>query len=1159
MGNIMKKLLKQRNGKWHNNKGMTFVEVICAVAIFALVSTTIGGIIVFCARTYRKGISETSVQQEAQFAANNIGNIVKDACSVQYGEDGGQLVQNGEDFVKDEDDNPRRAAAGQTELSFITNKQKDQADGSVKKEIQYSIIYDYESKALTYEEINLATSESSGRQIMAQNIKDFKADTTDFKDTRTVKLTMTVEDESTGREIPMAYTMTSRNEVSEDITFASSSNAPVIIFLESDVILVPGETYSIPISVVGKEQLTTKNLESGAGTTGVDLGSITMDSVELTVPKDTTAAEGYVEVQTIDKKEDGTPKASSGTHIRIRKVNEIKVTYAINSEDAVDGNYESKDTQFIFYANVSGTNLAKSPGSSWDYSYKRAQAVVWSYHLEVGGNTYEFESDGSGGTNFTETPGIEQYITVVREKDGAGEEKPDGKPEIKEDVDKPSLKVRIMQDMPEDFVLTVTATSKHTDGVNKAGSKYPDDIHNVSGQVEIKPRETRIDGNEITLEPNETGEVLINMKGGRVTKAEDVSFAFHGATDLASDWNQTEPDFTGSGTKAKYDLATNTVQIKLGKDEMGVGSTYTFTIDVLIRGEKKSEITVHVRRLDQIWVQIIQDPNVAKTYDFRARLNVPRDMANDQATTKYLYDVMDDESLELAIRKQIVSQTLASRITWEYFDYSKDRNNPQHRDSVICMGGVGEKGAIIGSYSSEYDEYVIVNTSSSKKKESDAIKPARIEQDANGKWFIKQYPEIDLSLKDSSGKLAPNTELRVTIEMLHPQGTVDGMTINKTATAYHDIDIANGVGEWVVYASASIMGDGLVVADGFQRADDWDFACNSKSTTNDSDIPAMRTYFSDSIYNSTQRTFFRYKEEGTDWNGSNKQFRIMDSDGERAAFFSGNFGSRLFLPNKAYELEIVNVVYGTGPQGQKVIYWPQDESLLESGKGWKEAGYKLWDGTWGRNGTFWVEQTPGNWGNETMTYQQVYDMVKNTPQKPHNYLIPKTTIYFDRVENQWGNYETIDAKVKTVGSESSPKQLSNDASNQNYDKHFMVRVSPTSFNIDKTQLHFTAMIDKWENNNWVPMVSLKQDSSMNEGMYKWFLQVSVPRLDLYHVRADASGKYRIRNTLTGMTWTNISGGLFDSGSGRYHEYVVDSIDLFDMSDESGVMYIELNP
>lgn len=1123
MKSMIGKLLTQWHTYRQNNKGMTFVEVICAVAIFALVSSTIGGIIVFSARTYRKGISETSVQQEAQFAANNIGNIVKDACSVLYGENGGSLIKNGVD------DTGESTEAGMTELSFITNKNNG-------AEMQYSILYDPDSKTLTYEEINRSTAVSSGRQIMAQNIEEFKADTADFKNTRTVKLTITVKDESTGRTVPMAYTMTSRNEVSEDITFVSSSNDPVIIFIESDLVLVPGETYRIPISVVGK---LSQGLEPGGGTTGVDVGTITKEYVEVTVPKETTADSGYVQIQTKDKKEDGTtPKAQNGTTIRIRRVDDIKVTYAVNLNDAESGAYESNGAQYIFYANVSGSNLAKSPGSSWDSGYKVAQAASWKYELVAGGgiytaSTYVDETDKKVKVNAD--AGMEGYLEFL---------------EGMEDVDKPMLRLKLVQDMPDDFVLTVTATSKHTDGVNKADSKYPDDARNASGSVVISARLAKT----ITLEPNETGAVQLNLKGNWVTESDTVELKLKGNS------NKT-------GTMAMYNADEDKVYIKLANDETGGqdgAGRYTFTVDVWARGTKRSIITVHIRRLDQIWVQIIQDPKVAKTYDFRARLNVPQDTANDPATTQYLYDVMYDESLDLAARKQIVSQTLASRITWEYYDYSKDKNNPRHRDSVICMGGVGEKGAIIGSYNSEYDEYVIVNTSSSKKKESDAIKPARIEQDASGNWFIKQYPEIDLSLKDSSGKLPGNTELKVTIEMLHPQGIVDGVT-NRTGIAYHDMDIKNGTGEWIVYASASITGGGnsYVVADGFQRADEWNFASNEKPANagDKSSIPAIRTAcFFDGVYNSTQRSFFRYKEHGTEWDASNMQYHMMDSQGERDAFFSGNLGSRLFLPDKEYDLEIVNVVYSENANGgHKYIYWPQDESLLEAGRGWKEEGFSLWDGTWGYGG-----------GGNGPKYQDAYELVKNTPQMSYNYLIPRSEVFFERVvkyENEgdrpgWDKdiYETIPERTQTIGSQANPFAIKNVMSDpwdwNNGGRHLLFRLAPTAFNIEKTQEHFTAQIDRLENGVWVPMETLTNNNSLSRDKYNWTMQVSVPVFNIYQVGKQVSDTYRIRCIVTNMEWTRIAGKLLDPSDSRYTKYKVDVVNVYD--GETGVVYLKLN-
>ncbi len=1418
MGKMMRGLLTQWNESRKNNSGMTFVEVICAVAIFALVSSTIGGIIVFSARSYQRGISETTVQQEAQFAANNIGNIVKDACSVLYGESNQQFIQNGEDLVTNEDGTARVQLDGQTELSIITNK-----------EMQYSIMYVEDAKTLLYQEIDRKNPAVSGNvQLMAQNITAFEADTSDFKKTRTIKLTITVEDENTGRAIPMEYTMTSRNEVAANMTFESTSNDPVIIFLESDVILVPGETYSIPIVVVGK---LSQGLENGSSTSNVDVGTITTEYVDVTVPRDTTAEEGYVQIQTKDRAEDGTtPKAVNGTNIKIRRVRDIQLTYAINSQDAADGNYESNGAEYIFYANVDGSHLAKSPGSSWDSGYKRAQAVYWKYKIEVGGTAYEYEHDALGDHYFQYTgdtrnevssakADMEQYIMFVKSE---------------EDVDRPLLRVKLMQDMASDFVLTVTATSKHALGkdiagnnLNKAGSRYPDDAALTEGVCVIQPRATKlqIDANDLILEPNEDGRISIDVKGGST----DLDCYLYECTNAYGDTpaldaegepvpsakvlvarNNTDNDnaadaaYYGQTTYAKYISSTNEIKIHIGNNEVGnfyrwfrvgivpagkdpgdpdnpqngavfvrvrvrrveylkmsyrtpvstkaedhpdipplrKGATYLFKVDVQrwnlkkesalendmtqyispyaleihwefkkggnismqgkyvctdldTRIDKNGQVTtsndpskivagsyqneyLKIRSLQKtddgpsIVVELLQDfPGDAEftiyatalhplgTYDYngihyenrtgqkyndvsgwvslnsifdeptdivadptqgmsvadhRYELRVPIEIkstigaldgqivGNQQAGTKFLSDMTIVPSKEgtayvyLAIDPAEVG---GGKGTYKMANSNEEISyDCANGDMLLILNaraiGVNEVHKSIGQVEIPIHLRRVEEVQISKKSSSGSqlVLNGNVTKGCGENWstyFNKQNAEWDstgtngfvgyktpysykwelsyddgktwIPLDQNSAQYKNDSYVNNYIDSIQIANPTDSNAATEgTLTLNLKKSLENGV--QIKMTSLHSIGEnrggqpydkevfdiykvsGFIVADGFQRADDWDFASNNKYTTNDSDIPAMRAYFTDTIYNSIQRTFFRYKEEGTDWNVSNQQFRIMDSDGERAAFLAGNYGSRLFLPDRAYELEIVNVVYGTGPQGQKVIYWPQDASLLESGKGWKEAGYQLWDGTWGYNGT--------------KTYQEVYDIVKNTPQNPHNYLIPKTKVFFDQVENQWGNYETIDGKVKTVGSSSSPKQLNNDITNQNYDKHFMVKVSPTSFNIDKTQQHFTAKIDRWENNNWVSMLELNQNSSMNEGMYKWFLQVSVPRLDIYHIHADASGKYRIRTTVTGMTWTSITGGLFDNGFGRYQQYVVDNIDMFDMSDESGVMYIQLN-
>lgn len=392
-------------------------------------------------------------------------------------------------------------------------------------------------------------------------------------------------------------------------------------------------------------------------------------------------------------------------------------------------------------------------------------------------------------------------------------------------------------------------------------------------------------------------------------------------------------------------------------------------------------------------------------------------------------------------------------------------------------------------------------------------------------------------------------------------GDKSGKAENRSGLNYvQDSKYKTKYPEGIVYDYIKVNG-GLIVADGFQRADDFDFVMASP-------FPNIRSYFEQSVYNSKQRTFFRYREAGTEWKADNKKYHMMDGEEQWQAKFSGNYGSRLFLPNKEYEVEIVNVVYGTGPQGQKVIYWPQDESLLEAGNGWAEEGYQLWDGSWGHTEWGQVKDENGNvvkdqWGNEKWDhigkFKELYEQIKSIPQTPHNYLIPKTEVYFDKVDNVT---ETIEGRVKTIGSESAPRQIKNvTGTDSNGERHFAVKLAPTAFNIEKTQAHFTATIDKWENGKWTLMETLTQYHSLDESTYNWFMQVSVPKYDIYHVRPSASGKYRVRAIVTGMTWTRINpeSGLFETDNNKkYISYPIDKIEVFDMSDDSGVMYLQLN-
>lgn len=782
----MKRIWNMLRGKpRRDDRGMTLVEVVCAVGILALVAGVIGTVIVVSTRTYRRGISETGIQQEAQLVANNIGNLVKDACSVVYGESGQQYLENGDTPMTDTITGlPKMQATGYTELSIITN---DKA--------QYTMTYDDANSTLMYQEF-AGGAPRTDVEIMASNIVAFKADTSDFRKNKTIKLEMTVEDRATNKRIPMEYTMTSRNDAMDGFEYVAHEIPVTVLFPEGDVVLVPGETYKIPIVVSGK--LTDGGLEwdNTGDDTWLDKVALTLDYAEVTVKKDVdiTVTDQTIRVRTKDKKEDGTtPKGEASCKILIRRVKSVTVSHTIDTTNATGGMMEAVGAEYTFSASVAGNELAKRVAYDFDEYYETAQATAWSCVLKVNGAESKYDwgysKDSSTGkwefaeANFA-TGAFNTYFDVVS---------------TQEDVVFPSFTIKVKKALPASLELTVRATSKHALGVNKAKSDYgtKDDTH-YYGEDTIEPRETIMkQGLEITLEPFETGGVKIGMKGGMVSKS-DLTFDYHGASDLRNDTNTL-------GTVASYNETTGEVEITLGKNEKGGKDgmePYTFTVDVKAPVKDSGStvikvittITVHVCRIDDISIEVIDNFEDKKgglmtlpTYDFRARFNVKNGSLSDmQNVTKYLIRNKADGSVDA----EAVKKTLSSEITWQLFDPD---GKIEHEDSVICMAGVGVTGEIQGSYTKNYK-------GKSAKYDVENVKPARIEQDESGKWFIKQLPEIDIS--PSAGTttgLPDNYELRVTIKALHPSGT------NATSKVY--TDKADGV-----LAVASIFGNMTIKA-----------------------------------------------------------------------------------------------------------------------------------------------------------------------------------------------------------------------------------------------------------------------------------------------------------------------------------------------------------
>ncbi len=376
----MKRILSKIRSRMHrDNRGMSLVEVLCAVAILALVSGVIGGVIVISTRTYSRGVTETNIQQEAQLAANNIGDLVKDACSVIYGESGAQYIENGDTPMTNTDNSPKMQSDNVTELSIITNDKK-----------QYTVKYynntngDSVKETLWYEIIDPA-SVSSSPQLMAKNVSEFKAATSDFRENKTIKLTMTVKDGD--REIPMEYTMTSRNGVGEGVAYTPVSDSANILIDDNEVVLVPGERYKVDFSVLG--DIEEGDLEWGSNEGFEVADSISINPVDksdgsawVEVPIDTTKTECQLIIKT---KDTARASVSGAIKVKVRKVDRVDVTYTVDTNNARGGMMEAAGAEYTFSAGVAGSALAKSVAYDYDKKYKTAQAVVWNFKLHAEG------------------------------------------------------------------------------------------------------------------------------------------------------------------------------------------------------------------------------------------------------------------------------------------------------------------------------------------------------------------------------------------------------------------------------------------------------------------------------------------------------------------------------------------------------------------------------------------------------------------------------------------------------------------------------------------------------------------------------------------------------------------------------------------------------
>jgi prepilin-type N-terminal cleavage/methylation domain-containing protein len=399
------KRLKGKMGK--DTRGFSIVELICAVAILGAISTAIAGAMVVTANSYKNGTTEVGLQKETQFTANVIEGLLVDATdSVDYYAASKTLVIKNTDYT-------------------------------------HTISLDTATKALNYSCTDTITGAAvpNGTSVLAENVTDFVADTSDFTKSRNAQITIKMMKDD--REIATVYNVTSRNNPTSSTAVTYSQTATLSLL--SEVTLEPNQTdFEVNVTVN----------TSGGAIPGFNCSLITEDD-----PASKAVADGSVIKITVGANEKGgadgklmvvvntnavDPVTGLPYDSRTLVVNVRRVTgFDMPSPTLISGNAMKQDAIYQVTATPTGTSLDRVLGRDYDNDYVNPYGATWEFTM----------STGEAWTDYVEVLSQEENVS-------------------------PYVRFKLKKDIAVGDGLTITASSKHSRGnvggvnTNKTGLYY---------------------------------------------------------------------------------------------------------------------------------------------------------------------------------------------------------------------------------------------------------------------------------------------------------------------------------------------------------------------------------------------------------------------------------------------------------------------------------------------------------------------------------------------------------------------------------------------------------------------------------------------------------------------------------------------------------------
>ncbi len=374
----MKQFLKRMKNcmlsKLHShNEGLSLVELICAMAILGVVTASVGSIMVISAKHYERGVTEVGLQQEAQFAANQIADLVIDTTAEVTYTDAGTAKE----LSIQKEDRCYKVTYRSADCKIVLSEYQINAD-------------------------NTLTLIGEADQLMAEKVADFEAVVpADFMDSGSLQLRLKFEDGD--KTFESWYTITARNGILEENIVEASAT----LITESELTLEPNQTFLLEATVIGPANTNVVwSLENNNDTDTLVYQDGVTGLWYLKIGRDETSDTMQLQVKTMATRSDNlTPLATRYIPIHVRRVNAMSVDGAkTTGADYMIG------AEYRVSATLDGTSLARVLSVNYDVDYVDPYQIVWSYQLtdasgnEVSniGDYIEYNESRTGVTPFTD-------------------------------------------------------------------------------------------------------------------------------------------------------------------------------------------------------------------------------------------------------------------------------------------------------------------------------------------------------------------------------------------------------------------------------------------------------------------------------------------------------------------------------------------------------------------------------------------------------------------------------------------------------------------------------------------------------------------------------------------------------------------------------------